>query len=66
MSMYRPGLFGRDAALRARQRMERRLERRLDAQPPEHIRSEHGRAQRMIIIIIMFSITRNLWNPWNH
>lgn len=49
MSMYRPGLFGRDAALRARQRMERRMERRSKRRLAKHLLQRNAQWRRALL-----------------
>lgn len=48
MSMYRPGLFGRDAALRAKQRLEQRMERRSKRRLAKHLLERGSRWRRTV------------------
>lgn len=49
MSMYRPGLYGRDAALRARQRMEQRMERRSKRRMAKHLLERNAQWRRRVL-----------------
>ncbi|WP_224947392.1 hypothetical protein [Massilia sp. MS-15] len=49
MSMYRPGLFDRDAALRARQRMEQRVERRSKRRLAKHLLERKAQWRRNVL-----------------
>jgi len=52
MTIYRPGLFGRDAALRAKQRLEQRMERRSKRRLAKHL-LEHGLHWRRTVLKTM-------------
>jgi hypothetical protein len=52
MPIYRPGLFGRDAALRAKQRLEQRMERRSKRRLAKHLLERSLRWRRTVLKIM--------------